>query len=116
MARAIPWIRADVGIRGGMIAAVRRLPSARAARVIDAAGSTRHTGIHRRPLACGRGAEPRASLRQGQPLIAQGVTTAVVNPDGGGPVDLAAQRAELEKGGLGPNVRCSSATAACAAR
>jgi N-acyl-D-amino-acid deacylase len=44
-------------------------------------------------------------LRQAQPLIAQGVTTFVANPDGGGPVDLAAQRAAIEKyGGVGPNV------------
>jgi N-acyl-D-amino-acid deacylase len=46
----------------------------------------------------------RPELRQAQPLIAQGITTIVANPDGGGPVNLAAQRAALEKGGLGPNV------------
>src|SRR4029079_16865280 len=44
------------------------------------------------------------ALRQAQPLLAQGVTTFVANPDGGGPVDLAAQRAALESGGIGPNV------------
>jgi N-acyl-D-amino-acid deacylase len=46
----------------------------------------------------------RPDLRQAQPILAQGVTTVVINPDGGGPVDLAAQRLELEKGGVGPNV------------
>ena len=46
----------------------------------------------------------RAELRQARPIVAQGVTTIVVNPDGGGPVDLAAQRATLSKGGVGPNV------------
>ncbi|HEX6973809.1 MAG TPA: amidohydrolase family protein, partial [Vicinamibacterales bacterium] len=46
----------------------------------------------------------RPALKQGQPLLAQGVTTIVGNPDGGGPIDLAAQRTRLEDGGLGPNV------------
>ena len=98
-----PWIRADIGIRGGLIAAVRRLPGARAARVIDAADRLITPGFIDVHSHAGEGLN-REQLRQGQPLIAQGVTTAVVNPDGGGPVDLAAQRAELEKGGLGPNV------------
>ncbi len=45
------------------------------------------------------------ALRQAQPLLAQGVTTFVANPDGGGPVDLVAQREALEKnGGIGPNI------------
>ena len=45
-----------------------------------------------------------AALHQGQPLIAQGVTTVIANPDGGGPVDLAAQRAALEAARPAPNV------------
>jgi N-acyl-D-amino-acid deacylase len=44
------------------------------------------------------------ALRQAQPILAQGVTTLVINPDGGGPVDLAKQRETFEHGGLGPNV------------
>ena len=98
-----PWIRADVGIRGGSIAAVRRLSGARAARKIDAADRLITPGFIDVHSHAGEGLN-REQLRQGQPLIAQGVTTAVINPDGGGPVDLAAQRAQLEKGGLGPNV------------
>ena len=43
-------------------------------------------------------------LNHGQPVLAQGITTVVVNPDGGGPVDIAAQRASYEKRGIGPNV------------
>jgi N-acyl-D-amino-acid deacylase len=43
-------------------------------------------------------------LRQGRPLLAQGITTIVANPDGGGNVDLAVQREKLEAGGIGPNV------------
>ncbi|MBA2260333.1 MAG: D-aminoacylase [Acidobacteria bacterium] len=98
-----PWIRADIGIRGGAIVAIRRLPGARAARVIDAADRLVTPGFIDVHSHAAEGLV-RQQLRQAQPLIAQGVTTAVVNPDGGGPVDLGVQRAELEKGGLGPNV------------
>ena len=93
----------DVGIRGGEIVAVRRLRGAQATRVIDAAGRLVTPGfidVHSHAM----DGLLRPQLRQGQPLLAQGVTTAVVNPDGGGPVDLAAQRAQLESGGFGPNV------------
>ncbi len=44
------------------------------------------------------------ALHQGQPLIAQGVTTFIANPDGGGPVDLAAERVAIEAARTGPNV------------
>ena len=43
-------------------------------------------------------------LSHARPLLAQGITTVFVNPDGGGSVDLAAQRRELEADGLGVNV------------
>jgi N-acyl-D-amino-acid deacylase len=43
-------------------------------------------------------------LSNGDPLLAQGITTVFVNPDGGGPVDLSAQRGQLERTGTGPNV------------
>ena len=45
-----------------------------------------------------------AGLKHGQPVLAQGITTVLVNPDGGGPVDLAGQRATYEKQGIGPNI------------
>ena len=44
-----------------------------------------------------------AGLSHGEPLLAQGLTTVVINPDGGGPVDLARQRRELLRDGLGVN-------------
>ena len=97
-----PWRRADLGIRGGRIVAIGRLAGTTAARTIDAADRIVSPGfidVHSH-AAEGLVREP---LRQGQPILAQGVTTIVANPDGGGPVDLAAQRAALEKGGLGPN-------------
>jgi N-acyl-D-amino-acid deacylase len=98
-----PWLRADVGIAGGRIAAVGRLGSAAAARVIDAADRLVTPGFIDVHSHAGEGLS-RPELRQAQPILAQGVTTVVINPDGGGPVDLAAQRLELEKGGVGPNV------------
>jgi N-acyl-D-amino-acid deacylase len=98
-----PWLAADVGITGGVITAVGRLPGARAATVIDAAGRLVTPGFIDVHSHAAEGLVQPA-LRQGQPLLAQGVTTIVANPDGGGPADLAAQRATLEKGGIGPNV------------
>ena len=98
-----PWARLDVGIRGGQIAAVGRLPNATGRTTIDAAGRIVAPGFIDVHSHAAEGLN-RPALRQAQPLIAQGVTTIVGNPDGGGPVDLAAQRAELESGGLGPNV------------
>lgn len=99
-----PWIRGDVGIRGGTVVAVGRLTGATAARVIDAGDRIVAPGfidVHSHAAEEGL---TRAALRQAQPLIAQGVTTIVANPDGGGPADLAAQRKALESGGIGPNV------------
>ena len=98
-----PWVRADVGIRGGTIVAIGRLSGAHATRVVDAADMVVAPGFLDVHSHAAEGLT-RAPLRQGQPLLAQGVTTIVANPDGGGPVDLAAQRTTLEKGGLGPNV------------
>jgi N-acyl-D-amino-acid deacylase len=79
------------------------MPNARASRVIDAGDRLVTPGFIDVHSHAAEGLT-REQLRQAQPLLAQGVTTAVVNPDGGGPVDLALQRAALEKGGIGPNV------------
>jgi N-acyl-D-amino-acid deacylase len=98
-----PWLRADIGIRGDRIAAIGRLAESRARRVVDAGDRLVTPGfidVHSH-AAEGLSREP---LRQAQPLLAQGVTTVVVNPDGGGPVDLAAQRSRFEADRLGVNV------------
>ena len=98
-----PWLRASVAIRAGRIVALGALPAATATRIIDAGDRLVTPGFIDVHSHAGEGLT-RPPLRQGQPVLAQGVTTVVINPDGGGPVDLAAQRAELEKGGIGPNV------------
>lgn len=98
-----PWLRADVGIRGDRIATVGRLTRATAITVVDASDRLVTPGFIDVHSHAGEGLT-REPLRQAQPILAQGVTTVVINPDGGGPIDIAAQRAELEKGGTGPNV------------
>jgi N-acyl-D-amino-acid deacylase len=98
-----PWLRADVGIRDDRIAALGLLATATASRVIDAGDRVVAPGFIDVHSHAAEGLS-RQALRQGHPLLAQGITTIVANPDGGGPVDLAAQRARLEAGRIGPNV------------
>lgn len=98
-----PWIRADIGLRGGRIVAVGKLEGRAANTTIDAAERIVSPGFIDVHSHAAEGLT-REALRQGRPLLAQGITTIVANPDGGGPVDLAAQRAALEKGGIGGNV------------
>jgi len=98
-----PWLRADVGIRDDRIAALGLLATATASRVIDAGDRVVAPGFIDVHSHAAEGLS-RQALRQGHPLLAQGITTIVANPDGGGPVDLAAQRARLEARRIGPNV------------
>jgi N-acyl-D-amino-acid deacylase len=98
-----PWYRADVAIRGDRIAAVGDLEGVRAARELDVSGLYVAPGFIDVHSHAGPGlATP--GLSSGVPLLAQGVTTVFVNPDGGGPTDLVAQRAALLRDGLGVNV------------
>jgi len=98
-----PWMRADIAIRDGRIAAVGRLRGAAAARTIDAADRLVTPGFIDVHTHAAEGMT-RPGLEQARPYLAQGVTTLVVNPDGGGPVDLGAQRRQFETTGIGPNV------------
>ena len=98
-----PWRQADVGIRGDRIVAVGRLAGASAATVIDAKDRTVAPGfidVHSHALS----SITTPALREARALIAQGVTTVMGNPDGGGPTDLKQQAAQLEAdGGIGVN-------------
>ena len=98
-----PWLRADVGITGDRITAVGNLATATASRTIDAHDRIVCPGFIDAHSHAADGIRNPA-LHQGQPLIAQGVTTFIANPDGGGPVDLAAERAAIEGARTGPNV------------
>src|SRR6187551_1738200 len=91
-----PWYRADIGITGDRIRAMGMLTNATAKTVIDAGDRYVTPGFIDVHSHSGPGLTT-AELRQGQPVLAQGITTVLINPDGGGPVDLAAQRATYEK-------------------
>ncbi|MGE0816656.1 MAG: amidohydrolase family protein [Vicinamibacterales bacterium] len=98
-----PPVRADVGVTGDRIRAVGDLAGASASTVIDAAGKYVTAGFIDVHSHAGPGLQT-PELHEGRPVLAQGITTVLVNPDGGGPTDLAAQRAALTKGGIGVNV------------
>lgn len=98
-----PARRADLGIRDDRIVALGDLGGRSAGRVIDA------DGLHVVPGFIDSHSHAtwglvRDELRTARALLAQGITTVLANPDGGGPVDLAEQRAELEEPGIGVNV------------
>jgi len=98
-----PWRRADVGIRGDRIVAVGRLTGASAVVTVDANDRVVAPGfidVHSHALSN----ITNASLREARALIAQGITTIVGNPDGGGPIDLRQQATALQAdGGVGVN-------------
>jgi N-acyl-D-amino-acid deacylase len=98
-----PPRQTDVGIRGDRIVRIGNLSSATAARIIEAGGLHVAPGYidvhsHAGEALGGRG------LSTAHALLAQGITTVVINPDGGGAIDLADQRARLLEHGLGVNV------------
>lgn len=98
-----PWIRADVGIVGDRIQAVGELAGSSASKSLDVNGMVLTPGfidVHSHAA----GGLATEALKHGQPVLAQGITTVVVNPDGGGPTNLAAQRARFVKQGIGLNV------------
>ncbi len=98
-----PWYRADIGITGDRIIAMGSIGNAAAKTIIDAADRYVTPGFIDVHSHAGGGLATD-ELKHGQPLLAQGLTTVFVNPDGGGPIDLAAQRATYEKQRLGTNV------------
>ena len=98
-----PWYRADVAIAGDRAVAVGRVDRSRARRVIDAGGLWVTPGFID-PHSHAAAGLVSAELSHARPLLAQGITTVFVNPDGGGPVDLAAQHERLLEHGLGVNV------------
>jgi N-acyl-D-aspartate/D-glutamate deacylase len=98
-----PWYYADIAVSGERIAAVGDLEGVSARRVIDAVGLYVAPGFIDVHTHAGSNLD-RPELSGARPLLAQGITTVVINPDGGGPLDLAEQRAALLRDGLGVNV------------
>ncbi len=98
-----PWFRGDVAIRDDRIAAVGDLSATLGRREVDASGLWVAPGFIDSHSHAGPGLAS-AGLSHGEPLIAQGLTLVIINPDGGGAVDLAGQRAQLLEHGLGVNV------------
>lgn len=95
----LPAFAADVAIAGDRIAAVGDLSRARAALDIDATGLYVAPGfinIHSHAVL--------NALPTAENMLTQGVTTEILNPDGGGPLDIEHQLATLDAGGLAVNV------------
>lgn len=94
---------ADVGIRGDRIAALGDLSGAEAERTLDAQGLHVAPGfIDLHSHATAGLTSPRRSPAHA--LLAQGITTVVINADGRSPGDLLVQRRRLERHGVGVNV------------
>lgn len=94
-----PRYLADVAVSGGSIARVGDLSGARAAVEIDATGRFVTPGfinIHSHATPDG--------LMTAANMLTQGVTTELLNADGGGPVDIRAQLAAAEARGLAVNI------------
>jgi N-acyl-D-amino-acid deacylase len=97
-----PWVRADVAVRGDRIVAVGRLDGWSAAEELDVEGLYVAPGFIDVHTHAAEGlTQPDRS--HAFPHLAQGITTVFLNPDGGGAVDLEAQRTELLADGLGVN-------------
>lgn len=98
-----PWFRGDVAVRDGIIVQVGRLEAVPARRVLDVEGLYVAPGFIDTHSHAGGGLSTPAGSGAA-PLLLQGITTVFVNPDGGGPVDLAAQARRFESLGVGVNV------------
>lgn len=98
-----PWIKADVAVEGDRIVAVGDLSHADAQKIIDAKGLYVTPGFIDTHSHTSAGlTDP--DLSEARPLVAQGITSVIINPDGGGPVDLEEQQQLLLAEGLGVNV------------
>lgn len=95
--------QAAVAVGQGRILAVGDLTGWSARRTIDAAGRVVAPGFIDTHSHAAESLT-RKGLHWAEALLAQGVTTVVINPDGGGPVDLETQRTRMRALGLGVNV------------
>jgi N-acyl-D-aspartate/D-glutamate deacylase len=91
-------------IKGERIAAVGRIAAGAGAREIDAKGLYVTPGFID-PHSHAWPALSRSETAPAKALLTQGVTTVLLNPDGGGPTDLPAQRRAIEA--MGPAVNAA---------
>jgi N-acyl-D-amino-acid deacylase len=94
-----PRFAADVAIANGVVAAVGNLANAKATIEIDATGLFVAPGfinIHSHASI--------EALATAENMLTQGVTTEILNPDGGGPVDLGEQMRRVQASGTALNV------------
>ena len=97
--------RADVAIRADRVVQIGDLAESTADRVIDATGRLIAPGFIDLHSHAEKGLVADDPARRSAPnLITQGITTVVVNQDGGGPLDLMAQRRTMRQLGTGLNV------------
>ena len=98
-----PWIKADIAVDGDRIVAVGDLSGSSAERTIDASGLYVSPGfIDTHSHASAGMVNPE--LSSAEPLVAQGITSIFINPDGGGPLDLVKQQRDIRSAGPGVNV------------
>ncbi|MEX2640019.1 MAG: amidohydrolase family protein [Balneolales bacterium] len=98
-----PWYYADIGITDDRIQFVGDLKHAAGREVINAMGLTIAPGFIDVHTHATNGLQSK-ELSSAKSILAQGVTSVVVNHDGGGPVNLAEQESRLMAYGLGVNV------------
>lgn len=96
--------KGDVAISGDRIVAVGQIAKgATATLIVDATGKIVSPGFidphsHAAPNI------ETAELAPALPMLYQGITTIMINPDGGGPADIGPQIANLKRNGTGVNV------------
>ncbi len=93
---------ADVLIRDGVVVDVGPVEEADARRVVDAEGLVVAPGFIDGHSHAASGLAD-AELSGARPQLAQGITSVILNPDGGGAVDLEEQREEILQDGTGVN-------------
>ncbi len=97
-----PWRHADIAIAGDRIVAVGALGDIPARLIIDATGLYVAPGFID-PHSHASSGLAREQTSHARPLLAQGITTVIINPDGGGSVDLDRQRGDLLQYPMGIN-------------